>query len=375
MGKDYYAILGVPKGTSDAEKLKKAYRKLAMKWHPDKHKEGNQEEATKKFQEISEAYDVLTDDKKRHIYDMYGEEGLKGGGAPQADGAGTGFSGGGGAGFPGGFTFTTSGGGGPGGYSFSNDDAEKIFAQFFGGGGPGRGGPGSFGGMGGQRGGMPRSSPFGGMFMDLDGEGPHGGSAHDFFSGAQQQQQQTSRKRAAPPKAVEHDLNCTLEELYSGKTKRMRVTRTIEDEATHTSRQESQELRVDVKPGWRAGTKVRFNAAGDRRLGEPAQDVVFIIKEKPHPIFHRDGDNLTTTVAIPLKDALCGTANITVPTIDGKGVPLPLRGVTQPHTQRTLSGYGMPKKAGGHGDLVVTFDVKFPSALTADQQQALARIL
>ena len=174
---------------------------------------------------------------------------------------------------------------------------------------------------------------------------------------------------------MEHDLNCTLEELYSGTTKRMRVTRTIEDEATRTTRQESQELKVDVKPGWRTGTKVRFSGAGDRRMGEPAQDVVFIIKAKPHPTFQRDGDNLTTTVSIPLKDALCGTANVPIPTIDGKKVNLPLRGVTQHNTKRTLSGYGMPKKAGGQGDLIVTFDVKFPSALTADQQQALARIL
>ena len=77
MGADYYARLGVPKGTSDPDVLKKAYRKLASRWHPDKNP-NEKEEATKKFQEISEAYDVLTDEKKRQIYDMYGEEGLKG---------------------------------------------------------------------------------------------------------------------------------------------------------------------------------------------------------------------------------------------------------------------------------------------------------
>eukprot|EP00204_Picochlorum_oklahomense_P003072 CAMPEP_0118803434 /NCGR_PEP_ID=MMETSP1161-20130426/17151_1 /TAXON_ID=249345 /ORGANISM="Picochlorum oklahomensis, Strain CCMP2329" /LENGTH=104 /DNA_ID=CAMNT_0006731947 /DNA_START=111 /DNA_END=422 /DNA_ORIENTATION=- len=91
MGADYYGILGVGKTATDAE-LKKAYRKLAVKWHPDKNPD-NQEEATKKFKEISEAYDVLSDPEKREIYDTYGEEGLKSGVPP----------GGGQNGMPGGF--------------------------------------------------------------------------------------------------------------------------------------------------------------------------------------------------------------------------------------------------------------------------------
>jgi len=75
MGKDYYAILNVKKGASDDE-LKKAYRKSALKYHPDKNKSAGAEE---KFKEIGEAYDVLSDPKKRQIYDQFGEEGLKGG--------------------------------------------------------------------------------------------------------------------------------------------------------------------------------------------------------------------------------------------------------------------------------------------------------
>ncbi|KAK9404123.1 dnaJ subfamily B member 1 [Crotalus adamanteus] len=83
MGKDYYSVLGIEKGASD-EDIKKAYRKQALKWHPDKNKSSHAEE---KFKEIAEAYEVLSDPKKREIYDQFGEEGLKGGvGGPDGQG-------------------------------------------------------------------------------------------------------------------------------------------------------------------------------------------------------------------------------------------------------------------------------------------------
>ena len=85
MGKDYYKVLGVTKGASD-DQIKKSYRKLAMKYHPDKNSAPGAEE---KFKEIGEAYDVLSDPKKKQIYDQYGEDGLKGGmGAPSSNSGG-----------------------------------------------------------------------------------------------------------------------------------------------------------------------------------------------------------------------------------------------------------------------------------------------
>jgi len=94
MGKDYYGILGVGKNVSE-EELKKAYKKQALKWHPDRN-QGNKEQAEEKFKDIAEAYEVLSDPKRKQIYDTWGEEGLKGGipaggGGPGPDFGGTAF--------------------------------------------------------------------------------------------------------------------------------------------------------------------------------------------------------------------------------------------------------------------------------------------
>lgn len=124
MGKDFYKILGVSKGSSDDD-IKKAYRKMALKYHPDKNKDPG---AEAKFKEVAEAYEVLSDSKKREIYDKYGEEGLKGGAGGGPDGAGGGAQ-----------------------YQF-HGDPRATFAAFFGGedpfaaffGGGRGGGPGGF---------------------------------------------------------------------------------------------------------------------------------------------------------------------------------------------------------------------------------------
>lgn len=153
--KDYYAILGCDRSANDAA-LKKAYRKLAVKWHPDKNP-GN-EEATQNFQKISEAYATLSDEKKRKLYDQYGAEG-----ANMADNMPDGATGGAG-GFPGGFAGGFPGGGGGGGmHHMSPEDAEQFFSSFFGHEDP-------FGGFGG--GGM-GGSPF----MNMQGGGPRRASA------------------------------------------------------------------------------------------------------------------------------------------------------------------------------------------------------
>lgn len=181
-GRDYYKILGVTRDADD-KALKKAYRKLAMKYHPDKNP-GDEERAQKKFTAVANAYEVLSDPEKRKTYDMFGEEGLKGGGGGESGGGG---GGGGPGGFPGGFHFSHSGGGG--GQQFG--DPFEMFNQMFGGGAGGGSKRGRAGaaGFGGGMGDM-----FGGMGDILGGMAGHGG--HGNFPGQAKHQQRPGQPRS-----------------------------------------------------------------------------------------------------------------------------------------------------------------------------------
>lgn len=404
MGVDYYKTLGVSKTASDDE-IKKAYKKAALKWHPDRNKD-NTEAANKKFKELGEAFEVLSDSNKRAVYDQYGEEGLKaGGGAPPPGGAGgmggfPGFGGfGGSGGMPtGGFSFSSSGG--PGG--FRPSDPNDIFAQMFssmgggaggnpfgaglfdgmdmdggaGGAGPrrsrraGGGGMGGMpGGMGGGMGGMPGG--FGGMPFDMDGGSGAGGS------------------HAAEPepevKDIEKPLAVTLEDLYKGTTKKLKVGKRFLN-----GERDEKVLSVDVKPGWKKGTKVRFAGAGNEVVRGRSQDVVFVIEEKPHDKFTRSDNDLRTTMHLPLLDALdppkAGSAESKkyLTTLDGRKIdvpmPRPKAGSTtiQNGQETRLAGEGMPiSKAGGKskGDLIVTWHVDLPDRITDDQRIGIRKVL
>lgn len=236
MGKDYYKILGVPKGASDDD-IKKAYRKLALKYHPDKNKSASAEE---RFKEVAEAYEVLSDKKKRDVYDQYGEEGLKGG---------SGGMGGGHPGAQGGFTYSYHG------------DPRATFAQFFGNTSPFQ----TFfdlGGTGGNR-----------MFfhdddMDMDdpfstigiGGNRAGGTfrSHSFNNHGYQARNAKDRMQDAP---IEHDLYVTLEDILKGCTKKMKISRRVLQQ-DGSSRKEDKVLTINVKPGWKAGTKITFQKEG-----------------------------------------------------------------------------------------------------------------
>jgi len=305
MGQDYYKLLGVDRNASE-EEIKKAYKKMALKWHPDRN--AGSEAASKKFKEISEAFEVLSDKQKRTIYDQFGEEGLRGGGGGPPPGA-SGFSdfpGGNFGGFPGGgsfpggsFTFSTSGpGGGFDGSGFNPTDPQKIFEHVFG--SFGLGGMDGMGGMGGTR------SRGGSMFNDDDDLGPFtssGGMPGGMPGSRQGFGRRSPRPSARPtqPSEISKPLPISLEDLYQGATKRMKVSRKLLGGET-----EEKVLEINVLPGWKSGTKVRFPRAGNEQSSGESQDLVFVVEEKPHPRFTRDGNDLIVTQKLSLVEALVG---------------------------------------------------------------------
>ena len=289
---------------------------------------------------------LSTTAKKRSIFDQLGEEGLKGG----------------------------IGGGFQGSYAFTSDPRE-IFSQFFGGQDPfemfggATGGTGSFN-FGGKAGGMPfGASGFGGPGMFFGSGGVEG---MDFtptgMSGF------GSHKPQDPP--IEHSLNLTLEELYQGCTKKMKISRKVVNPDGITSVQDKV-VSIDVKPGWKAGTKITFAKEGDQYIGRVPADIVFIVREKPHPHFKREGNDLIYTVKLSLRDALCGAGTVQIPTIDKRFLPLQLNDIVTPTTVSRQPGEGMPnsRNAGQRGDLVINFDVQFPTSLPPNSKEELSRVL
>nr|CAD2172244.1 unnamed protein product [Meloidogyne enterolobii] len=324
MGKDYYRILGISKGASDDE-IKKAYRKMALKYHPDKNKEAG---AEAKFKEIAEAYDVLSDSKKKEVYDKFGEEGLANGGA----GAGPAGPGG----VPGGFHYTFQG------------DPMRMFQQAFGNGmfteftfgsfGDGlfSGFPGGFGGLGGHGGGMPR--------------------------------------RPKQDTAIVHELPVSLEDLCKGCTKKMKITRKIVN-PDGTSRTEDKYLTINVKPGWKNGTKITFPKEGDVYPNRVPADIIFVIKDKPHPKFKREDSDIRYKHTIPLRDALCGLS-LRIPTLEGDQIPLKIANIVKPGSTHRVRARGLPNpRTNVRGDLIVEFDVRFPDSISPAAKELIQNAL
>lgn len=355
MGKDFYSILGVQKNATDDE-IKKAYRKLALKFHPDKNKAKGAED---KFKEVAEAYEILSDKKKRDIYDQHGEDGLKGdaGGAP------------GGA------------GGGAYGYTF-HGDPRATFAQFFGTNDPfsiffgDSGGPGgmSFGGSdmfggGGGGGGMDQDE----IFSQMGGN--RGGNAFRSQSFNVHGNPQAKKMKVDPP--IEHDLYVSLEEVVAGCTKKMKISKMVV-QPDGSARKEEKILQINVKPGWKAGTKITFPREGDQIPGKVPADIVFIIRDKHHDKFKREGSDIKYTAKISLKEALCATGQLKVPTLTGEVVPINIQNeVIKPSTVKRLQGRGLPypKEPNRKGDLIVNFEIVFPENLSKSAREILLDVL
>ncbi|XP_074228715.1 dnaJ homolog subfamily B member 13 isoform X2 [Camelus bactrianus] len=267
MGQDYYSVLQITRNSEDAQ-IKSAYRKLALKNHPFKSIEPSSAET---FRQIAEAYDVLSDPVKRGIYDKFGEEGLKGG-IPLEFGSQT--------------PWTT-------GYVF-HGNPEKVFHEFFGG-----------------------DNPFNEFFdterneVDLNFGGLRGRGV----------------KKQDPP--IERDLYLSLEDLFFGCTKKIKISRRVLNEDGYSSIIKDKILTIDVKPGWRQGTRITFEKEGDQGPNIIPADIIFIVKEKLHPRFRRENDNLFFVYSIPLGKALtCCT--VEVKTLDDRLLNIPINDIVHP---------------------------------------------
>jgi len=301
--KDYYKTLGVTKDASAAD-IKKAYRKLARQYHPDVNKSGD---ASKRFKEVNEANEVLSDPEKRKRYDQLGPDWER-----FAQGGPTGARGGNGGGFQWVYTGT------PGADPFSAG-GESDFSDFF-------------------------QSVFGSM----------GGFGERATSGR--------RRASRPPVAadMEYPVEVTLAEAFKG------TERALELQGQGGK---SRRLTVKIPAGVKDGQRIRLSGQAHAGNGGPAGDLFLQVKVKPDPRFVRDGDDLRMELPVALYEAMLGS-EVTVPTLKGR-VSLRIPPETQNGRTIRLAGQGMPRAGGGSGDLYVTVKVVLPTKLSENEKASM----
>lgn len=312
--KDYYSILGVDR-KADAKEIKKAYRKLARKYHPDIN--ASDSEAAKKFQDINEANEVLSDPAKRQEYDRLGsqwQQYQQRGGKPED------------------FNWGEHAAAGPHSYSYRTVNPEE-FEELFG-----------------ARGG------FSEFFTNLFGGGDWQQSRAD--RGGQQFYHQVRPRHGGD---LEHSLQVSLIEAYRG-TKRV-----LEWE-------DGRKIDVKIPRGVKTGSRVRVKGKGGAGSGGGASgDLYLTIEVLPDKRFLRDNDDLKTTVSADLFTMLLG-GNLSVPGID-RTVNLPIPPETSNGRVFRLRGLGMPKinHPDQRGDLYVTVETVLPKKLTAKEKELIEK--
>jgi curved DNA-binding protein len=311
MPEDYYKTLGIEKSAS-AEDIKKAYRKLALKWHPDKNP--NNKAAEDKFKKINEAYAVLSDSEKRKEYDTYGSADQFRQRYTQED-------------------------------IFRGFDLNDILRGFGFGDSGGRGGARTF-----------RTGRGGGSFTFSQGD-----SFSDLFEGERQRYAHMPQKG----QDFEYNLSITLEESVLGAEKKLALQKDAGVE----------EINFKVPPGINTGKKLRLAGKGATGIdGGPPGDLYININILPHPIFARDGNDVYIEKSINFTQAALGTS-IDIPTLDGSVKRIKIPPGTQNNTKIRMKGYGVPGLKGtGKGDQFVKITINVPKKLTDRQLQLVNKL-
>ena len=253
------------------------------------------------------------------------------------------------------------------------------------------------GGMGGGMGGMGSGFP-GGSFTNAGRRGgarARGGSMFtghdemddsDDYGGGMPGGMPGAQQRRPRPAAADDDksagdvikpLKVSLEDLYSGTTKHLKIGRKLA-----RGGQEDKILDVPIHAGYKSGTKIRFPRSGNEQPDGSAQDIVFVVEEKPHDVFTRDNNDLITSQKISLLEALTGSGSTsrTITHLNGSKVQVKLpAAIIKPGQETRILGKGMPIRKGGatgsFGDLIVKWDIEFPERLTSSQQDGLKKVL
>lgn len=317
--KDYYQILGVTKTATDDE-IRKAFRKLARIYHPDVAKD--KKEGERKFKEINEAYEVLSDPEKRRKYDTLGPNWEQGGGFPGGAAAGRG----GGRANGGGYTWRSSTG------EESFEFGGTGFSDFF---------EAMFGSMGGG---------VGGQF----GEDPRMGGGRP--------------RRASTPRQgndLQAEILVTLEEALRGSTRQITVRR-----STGPGRPSREEIyQVKIPAGVHEGQMIRMAGQGEKSSsGGKSGDLYLRVRFERHPDFAAEGNDLVYELPLAPWEAALGS-HVPIPTLDGP-VSLKIPAGTQAGQKLRLRGQGLPLRGGGRGDLYAIAHIEMPSQIS-EKERAL----
>jgi molecular chaperone DnaJ len=357
MSDDYYKILSVEKGAS-ADEIKKAYRKKAMKLHPDTNKSNN---AEAEFKELNEAYDVLKDEQKRSAYDRYGKAAFEGG------------MGGGGAGRGGFSDFGFGTGGGAAGFS---DIFEEMFGDMMG----GRGGRG-----GGTRGGANRGSDLQ-YSLDITLEEAFNGTDKSIRIPTWEGCETCGGDGAKPGTSASTCKSCNGVGRVRAQQGFFTVERTcpscngagevIEEKCPSCAGQgrmrTSKTLKVNIPAGIEEGRRIRLNGEGEAGLkGGPSGDLYVLIGIKSHKFYQREGANLFCRVPVAMTTAALG-GEIKIPTIEGGKAEVKIPAGTQTGKQFRLKGKGMSiLQSSNRGDAYIETIVETPVNLSSKQKDLL----